>query len=248
MATAMSGGESAPGDGDALAPVIPLFGDRRTAAPPVGADGSGGSGDERPVAPSEPASPVEHADAVEWHTSWVADDDPEPEPADDDDRVDAAEAALLRKLRGRSLSVREARGVLAAHDLDEAAADGVIARFERNGYLDDARLAEQLIHTAVERKGQGRRVVAQALAQRGIPREVVDAALAEVPDDDAERALEFARHKARSMTDLDRDVALRRLAGQLARRGYGARALDVARQALDEAATGRGGRSGVRFT
>ena len=50
----------------------------------------------------------------------------------------------------------------------------------------------------IERKGQGRRAIAQTLAQRGIPRDVVDAALATLPDDDAERALEFARTKARS--------------------------------------------------
>ena len=47
------------------------------------------------------------------------------------------------------------------------------------------------------------------------------------------------------MRGLERDVALRRLAGQLARRGYGgSAALNAARQALDESMrpTGR-----VRF-
>ena len=45
--------------------------------------------------------------------------------------------------------------------------------------------------------------------------------LAELPDDDAERALEFARSKAPGMSRLEPDTALRRLLGQLARRGYG---------------------------
>ena len=64
---------------------------------------------------------------------------------------------------------------------------------------------------------------------------MADAALAELPDDDAERALEFARSKAGSLRSLERDVALRRLAGQLARRGYGGSvALNAARTALDE--------------
>jgi regulatory protein len=51
--------------------------------------------------------------------------------------------------------------------------------------------------------------------------------------------------KARSMSSLDRDTALRRLVGQLSRRGYGGSvAMTAARQALDE--NGSGG-SGVRF-
>ncbi len=36
------------------------------------------------------------------------------------------------------------------------AAEEVISRFIGHGYLDDAKLAEQLIHVAIDRKGQGR--------------------------------------------------------------------------------------------
>ena len=93
-------------------------------------------------------------------------------------------------------------------------------------------------------KGQGRQVIAQSLAKRGVPRDVADAALATLPDDDYERAIEFARGKARSLQSLDRDTALRRLTGQLARRGYGGSiAMTAARTALDEQASG----SSVRF-
>ena len=153
---------------------------------------------------------------------------------------------MLKKLRARSLSVREARAVVAERDLDDDAVEGVLDGFLRRGYLDDAALAEQLIHAGVDRKGQGRQVIAQTLAKRGIPRDVADAALAALPDDDLDRALEFARTKARSLRDVDRDTALRRLTGQLARRGYpGSVAMTAARQALDE--QGGSGRSGVRF-
>ncbi|MDW4573098.1 regulatory protein RecX [Microbacterium sp. M3] len=150
--------------------------------------------------------------------------------------AEAAEQGLLKKLRGRQLSVSEAKAYLRQHDLDADAEQALLDAFLARGYLDDARLAEQLVHAGVDRKGQGRRAIAQSLAQRGVPRDVADFALAELPDDDAERALEFARTKAGSMRGLERDVALRRLAGQLARRGYGGPvALDAARQALDEA-------------
>ncbi|WP_295854927.1 regulatory protein RecX [uncultured Microbacterium sp.] len=139
-------------------------------------------------------------------------------------------------------------------DADDAIADELIDRFVDLGYLDDAAFAEQLAMSAVERKGEGRRAVAETLRKRGIPRDIAEAALAELPDDDAERALEFARSKVRGVDGAEYDAALRRLAGQLARRGYPSSvALTAARTALEEAGIGRSrsfGRpsSGVRFT
>jgi regulatory protein len=170
------------------------------------------------------------------------DDGPDDEPGVD---VDAAEQALVKRLRTRQLSAREAKSLLSERGLDADAIEGVIAGFESRGYLDDARLAEQLVYAATSRKGQGRRAISQTLSGRGIPRDVVDAALDELPDDEAERALDFARQKARSMGSLDREAAVRRLHGQLARRGFGgSMAMAAVKQALDEAG---GGSSGVRF-
>jgi len=156
--------------------------------------------------------------------------------------------SLVRKLRTRSLSISEARQVLRGHHLDATQIDDVIDDFCRRGYLDDAMLANQLVESGTQRKGQGRVALSRALAQRGIPRDVVDAALDELPDDDAERALDFARTKARSLSRLDGDTALRRLMGQLARRGYGgAIAMTAAKTALAEATFGGGRPTGVRF-
>ncbi|WP_243728642.1 regulatory protein RecX [Microbacterium sp. BK668] len=181
-----------------------------------------------------------------WHPTWVSE---RPGGAGDDRSVthsrELAEKGLLKKLRTRSLSISEARAVLREYDLVDADADGVLASLEEYGYLDDAALAEQLVHAGVDRKGQGRAAIAQTLAKRGIPRDVADAALAALPDDDLERALDFARGKAGAMGALDRDTALRRLTGQLARRGFaGSLSLTAARMALEEAP---GGSSGVRF-
>ncbi len=126
--------------------------------------------------------------------------------------------------------------MLAEHELDDGASDEVIADFVSNGYLDDDRLAEQLLDGALGRKAQGASAIAQTLARRGLSREVIDAALQSLPDDEEERALEFARQRVRGMDGLDRETALRRLHGQLARRGFaGSTALRVARQAWDEA-------------
>lgn len=200
-----------------------------------------------PVSPSGPSASDRSVPG--WHPTWASDRAPRgpesAEEADDAQSVDLAEKALLKKLRTRSLSVSEARAALREHDLDDAAIEAVIASMEEYGYLDDAALAEQLVHNGVDRKGQGRQLIAQTLAKRGVPRDIADAALATLPDDDLERALEFARGKARSMQSLDRDTALRRLSGQLARRGYGGSlAMTAARLALDERPSGS---SGVRF-
>jgi regulatory protein len=173
-----------------------------------------------------------------------------------DEIRDRAEAMLLRRLRGRSLSVAEARTVLGgAEGADDVLIDEVLAKFVDLGYLNDEAFAEQLAMSAIERRGQGRRAVVQTLRKRGISREVADAAIAELPDDDAERALDFARSKARSVGGKDYDASLRRLAGQLARRGYSSSvSLDAARQALAEAGVRRApfsrpaSSSGVRFT
>lgn len=211
------------GEADALAPVIPLFGAR--AAAPAGwvQRGSG---------PFFAPGPDHARDTSPFDTSHEAVSDSE---VDDTGLVQAASDALLRKLRSRSLSEREARTFLAQRDLSSDAVEEIVADFLRLSYLDDAALAEQLVHVGVSRKGEGRIAIAQAMARRGVPRDVADAALEAVGDDDAERALEFARRKATSVGGRDDDAALRRLVGQLARRGYPSSvAMTAARQALTE--------------
>jgi len=238
------------GGEESLAPVIPLF-------------GRGASTGDRVSARDGGAARRPDDDASAWNNTWAeraagasgssgtsgwasgsggvsatpgaGEAFAEADPRAADEIAAAGEATLLRKLRTRSLSEREARDVLRGSEVDDDAAEEIIGRFLGHGYLDDAALAEQLVHTAVDRKGQGRMQVAQTLKGRGLPREVIDAALDAMPGDERERALEFARTKARSMRGLDREVALRRLSGQLARRGYGGSvALVAARTALDE--------------
>ncbi|MGW9626895.1 regulatory protein RecX [Microbacterium sp. NPDC055521] len=182
-------------------------------------------------------------------------DDAVPLESDADEIRQRAEEALVRKLRAKQLSVSEARSVLRENGLDRDAIDDVIDEFLRRSYLDDHTLASLLVTSGSERKGQGRIALARSLGQRGIPRDIVDDALAELPDDDAERALEFARSKASGMSRLDYDTALRRLHGQLARRGYGGSvAMNAARTALGEVGVRRATTrpsgahsSGVRF-
>lgn len=240
-----------------LAPVIPLFGGK--VAPALREDAQ--PEEDRVELARTTRSRVDSTDAEPAHAHLSdrtpprlravrsgLEDPGDQEPARDPAQVRVSgEESLVRKLRARSLSISEARLVLRGHDLDQSQIEHVIDDFCRRGYLDDAILAEQLVISGIERKGQGRVALSRALAQRGIPRDVINIALGDLPDDDAERALEFARTKARSMARLDFDTALRRLMGQLARRGYGGSvAMNAARTALTEASSGKP-TSGVRF-
>ncbi|WP_029150712.1 regulatory protein RecX [Microbacterium indicum] len=224
--------------GEHLAPVVPLFGG--------------------PV-PTHPAPARD-----EWHTTWsddarrsdvlapvaepvgaaIADDEEIPGDAEVAER---AEARLAKALATRDLSAHEARERLRRDEVAPHLVDDIVDRLERVGAIDDDRLAEQLVHSAVTRRNQGRRAIAQALAARGVAREAIDRALDELPDDDRERAIEFARQKAPALARYDDETALRRLVGQLSRRGFGgSMAYGVARDAIAEAKRGsRGG--GVRF-
>jgi regulatory protein len=84
-------------------------------------------------------------------------------------------------------------------------------------------------------KGAGRRNIASGLIRKGIPREVVSAALEGIDDGSEEaRADDLARARARRLRDLEPRVALQRLTAYLARRGYEVEtARTAARRALE---------------
>lgn len=246
-----------------LAPVIPIFGGSVDVGRPT-AGAERGRPARAPAAPQlDETSPAARAAAALDHAertvalralnaAHARDARDDAREGMDDESVklrERAEVALVRKLRSKALSVAESRAVLREHDLDRETIDEIIDEFSDRGYIDDPTLAELLVTSGAERKGQGRVALARVLSQRGIPRDIAEEALSELPDDDAERALEFARSKAPGMTRLESDTALRRLLGQLARRGYGGSvAMNAARTALREAGRGASGaRSGVRF-
>ncbi|KRA22446.1 hypothetical protein ASD65_18420 [Microbacterium sp. Root61] len=209
----------------------------------------------RPQAPRRPTT-------VSFTESAWADDEPDPdgasggetapiaEPAepDRDAVVAAASVTLTRSLGRRGLSLSEAAAKLRTAGLSAEEASDVVEDFVARGWLDDAVLAEQLVHSATTRQDKGTKAIRQLLQKRMLAREVIDAVIAELPDDDAERALEFAQGKARALTRYDDDTATRRLMGMLARRGFGGSiAGTAARRALAEARAEAGGGSGVRF-
>ena len=116
---------------------------------------------------------------------------------------------------GRWLARRE-------HALEDVGA--VIARLTELGLLDDAAFALAFARSRATARGMSRRRIQAELAKRGVARELVDAAIAEVMTDESvdERAMveAAAAKKLRTLAKLEPDVQRRRLYGFLARKGY----------------------------
>ncbi|RXZ46044.1 regulatory protein RecX [Agromyces binzhouensis] len=150
-----------------------------------------------------------------------------------DDRIDRL---IVSRLRRSSLSVSEVRAILIEHGLDEGEVEEWIERYARLGYLDDRRLAEQLVHSHGVRRGRGSGAVLHELGRRGIEDELAREAIDTLdPDVEFEHALLIAERRARQLGGLDRRVAERRLSAFLMRRGYGS---DLVRRAVAAALDG----------
>lgn len=159
----------------------------------------------------------------------------------------------LNSLARRGMSKREMERALRAKELDEGVIVEQIEMLERSGLVDDLALAQNLVASLQERKGLGRSGVAAELARRLLSPAAIEYALDLVDSgDELARARELAIGRARQLVSYDRETAVRRLTGYLARRGYSGSTI---RAAVDHALPkdGSGSRprigngSGVRF-
>ncbi|MFF2273065.1 RecX family transcriptional regulator [Agromyces sp. NPDC058136] len=161
--------------------------------------------------------------------------EPEETGVERDERIDRL---VVSRLRRSALSVSEVRSVLAEHGLDDSELDEWIERYERLGYLDDARLAEQLVHSHGVRRGKGSGAILNELSRRGVDASVARAAVDELdPETELENARTVAERRARQLRGLDRQTAERRLSAFLQRRGYSGQ---VVREAVTAALSGEG--------
>ncbi|QTX05021.1 regulatory protein RecX [Agromyces archimandritae] len=160
-------------------------------------------------------------------------DDEETPGPERDDRLDRL---VLGKLRRASLSEFEVRAVLVEHGLSVDEVEEWLDRYRRLGYLDDARMAEQIVRIQHERRGRGSGAILQELARRGVEASAARAAVEEI-DEESElaHATEVAVRRAGQLRGLDARTAERRLSAFLQRRGFGG---EVVRQAVRTALDG----------
>ena len=95
----------------------------------------------------------------------------------------------LRLLAGRELSVAECRARLLDRQHGPEDVDAAIERLLEEGALNDERVARAYARTAVDVKGRGRLRIARELHEKGLARDAVSAALAEVFGELDERSL-----------------------------------------------------------
>ncbi len=108
----------------------------------------------------------------------------------------------------------------------------VVAELEGQGLVDDRRFAAEWVRVRRELRGLGSLRLRYELARKGIPRDVADRVVGEAAGDDPSLAAEVARKYLDRYLRLPREVAARRLAGLLARRGFTADAIAHALRAV----------------
>lgn len=157
----------------------------------------------------------------------------------------AHEAAALRvydralnMLAFRARATTELARALVRKGAPKELVDRALARLTEQGLLDDAAFARSFTRSKVLGSSQSKRRVQQELARRGVPREVGDAAIATVFEEegvDQREVVELAaRRKLATLRKLDPTVRRRRLYGFLARRGYDADDIRKAMAAVGE--------------
>jgi SOS response regulatory protein OraA/RecX len=183
-----------------------------------------------------------------WNNTW-GEEPPAPpreQPVDEEtERLSRKATALsIRQLARRGMSRWELEQLLRKREIEEEVFGPELDRLEALGVIDDASLAASLAFTQHSRKGLGRTAIEQELKRRHIAPELIEAALADIADEDElERATELAVKRIGQLSSYDDETVRRRLHGFLARKGYSS---SVVRQAMDAAFASRRTR-GVRF-
>ncbi|MEE1742282.1 recombination regulator RecX [Streptomyces sp. BE147] len=152
------------------------------------------------------------------------------------DPVEQARNICLRLLTGTPRTRKQLADALRKREIPDEAAEEVLSRFEDVGLIDDAAFAGAWVESRHRGRGLARRALVRELRTKGVDSALIDEAVGRLePEQEEETARDLVARKLRSTRGLDRDKRLRRLAGMLARKGYGeGMALRVVRQALEE--------------
>lgn len=139
----------------------------------------------------------------------------------DADPVAVARSICLRLLAAAPRTRAQLATRLQRRGVPDEIADTVLDRFSELQLIDDAAYAAAFVAARTGSRVSGRRGIAAELQRRGVDREVVVAALDPLDGPAEEQAaLRFAAARAPRFAGLPREVARRRLAGALARRGF----------------------------
>jgi regulatory protein len=128
----------------------------------------------------------------------------------------------MKYLSGRLHSHQELRKKLMRQEYSPAMIDEVLEELKRLGYVDDERFAKTKALSAAQHKHHGPRRAMVELMRAGVKKDVAEVAVGEVyeSNDNVAEARKLAMKQAARLQKLEPQVARRRLAGMLARRGF----------------------------
>lgn len=143
-------------------------------------------------------------------------------PTDEGGGTEAqAKDACLRLLTDRARSRAELAERLAKKGFTAEISQRVLDRLTEVGLIDDADFAQQWVQSRHTHSGRGKRALALELRQKGIDQENAAQALEQISvEDERAKATELVARKMRTVSLDDRERAMRRLVGMLARRGF----------------------------
>ena len=136
-----------------------------------------------------------------------------------EDRPGRALELAFRYLSRRQRTVAEVRKHLEAKEIDPATVEATVAELLEQRYLDDAQYAAVFAGDRRNLDGWGAERIARKLAQLGVEREHVAAALAgQDAESELDAAVELLRRRFRVPPETERDRE--RALGVLVRKGY----------------------------
>ena len=168
----------------------------------------------------------------------TTDPDPDRDLGPEADPESVARKILLDQLTGRARSRAELATKLAQRGVPGDIATRLLDRFTEVGLIDDAAFARDWVEQRQGGRGLARRALAVELRRKGIDddtaRAALDRAAEEDPDAEFEAARMLVRRKLRSVAGLEKQKAVQRLVGMLARKGHSPSvAYRVVREELD---------------
>lgn len=158
----------------------------------------------------------------------------------DADPESLARAIALRQLTVAPRTRAQLSDAMARRGVPDEVAESVLDRFEEVRLVDDEDFARQWVETRHAGRGLSRRALRHELRARGVADETVHAAVGEISAEaELEAARQLVRRRLPGMAGDDPARRTRRLAGMLARKGYGTsvafRAIrDVTGEQVDE--------------
>lgn len=135
-----------------------------------------------------------------------------------DDTVEKAKASAFRFLSYRPRSTAEVRKRLQQKGYEDNVVETVIGRLSELSLLDDAEFAAYWVEQRETFRPRSRRALRYELYQKGVHREIVEQALAELDETDSARRA--AERKAHQWQQLPRDDFFQKMHRFLQSRGF----------------------------